>query len=282
MDALVAGNQRVRIRSRVVGADAGARLHLAIADALVYEALLDDKIGRVERGPHRRGIAEILVERDVVRCARPDRFGAVGLSYVGDCAQYLVFDLDRLTCIARLEQSFRDHHRDGLAGIAHAVDHQRILWLLQHRAFFRRECADLDIDRAGRIGALDRALQAIGDVVGPRQHRDHPRHCSRGTRVDPLHQRMRVRRAHERGDRLSGHRNVVGIFPGPADEAKILEPRHRPADIGAAFGPRFAIHTLGFSVVVVPSGRLSNGPDASATGWTRGGKLCKSVPGEHR
>ena len=54
VDALVAGNQRVGIRRRVVGRDAGARLHLAVGDALVDEGLLDDEIGRVERrrAPH--------------------------------------------------------------------------------------------------------------------------------------------------------------------------------------------------------------------------------------
>ena len=58
VDALVAGNQRVGIRRRVVGGDAGARLHLAVDDALVDEGLLDHEIGGIEcrRAPprHRR------------------------------------------------------------------------------------------------------------------------------------------------------------------------------------------------------------------------------------
>ncbi len=155
VDALVAGNERVGIRRRVVGGDAGARLHLAVGDALVDEGLLDHEIGCVERRPHRRGIAELLIERDVVRARRGQIGSAPSPRARRSTAGSTSYSTSTASAASRAANSaFRHHHRDRFARIAHAVGHQRILRLFEHRPLLRREGADLDVDRAGRIGPL--------------------------------------------------------------------------------------------------------------------------------
>ena len=54
VDALVAGNQLVGVARRIVGGDAGARLHLGVDDALIAERLFDHEIGRGKCDFHRR------------------------------------------------------------------------------------------------------------------------------------------------------------------------------------------------------------------------------------
>ncbi len=243
VDALVSGNQRVGFRCRVVGGDARAWLHLGIGDPLIAKGLLDNEIGGIRRRAHRRGVAELLVKCNVVRRRRPDRLGAVHLAQIGHGLQHLVFDLDRLGGVPRLKRIFRHHNRDCFAWIAHAVDDQRKLRLLQHRAFLRREGAHLDVDRVGWVGALHRAFHPIRHVIGSGQDRNYARHRSRSRCVDPLHDGVGVRRAHERGNRLVRHRDVVGIPPRAAHQPQILEARHRPSDIRSAWGFRFSFHS---------------------------------------
>ena len=83
--------------------------------------------GAVEGGVDLVGVAEVIVERDVVgdvivklRCA-----GLGGILRVGDRGQGVDIDLDRFRRVAGLHQRFRDHERDGIADIAHLVGHQR-------------------------------------------------------------------------------------------------------------------------------------------------------------
>jgi hypothetical protein len=193
VDALVAGNQRVGFRRRVVGRDAGARFHLCIGDPLIAKCLLDHDVGRIERREHRSRVAELLVECNVVRRRCPDCGSAARLAQVGHRPQHLVFDFHRFGGVLRIRQLFRHHHRDRFARIAYAVESKRKLLLLQHRAFLRRKCADLDVDRAGRVGALQRTFQPIGHVVGSSQDRNYARHRPRGRSVDPLHDGVGVR-----------------------------------------------------------------------------------------
>ena len=47
---------------------------------------------------------------------------------------------------------------------------------------------------------------------------------------------MRMRRAHEHREGLPGHRDVVGVAAGAADQPQVLEPRQRATDEGAALG----------------------------------------------
>ena len=286
VDALVAGNERVGIRRRVVGGDARARLHLAVGDALVDEGLLDDEIGRVERRPHRRGIAEVLVERDVVGRADGQIGSAPSASRTSVTAGSTSYSTSTASAASRAaKQVLRHHHRDRFARIAHAVGRQRILLLFEHRPLLRREGAELDVDRAGRIGALDRALQAVGDVVRAGQHRDHARHFfARGWC------RSRLTMACACGERtntaigLSRHRNVVGIAAGAAHEAQVLEARHRPSDVGppSALGLRSIASLVSLLWSSGAGAYRTRAVVASATGWTRGGNLYNSGQGVRR
>ena len=260
--ALVAGNECVGIRRRIIGGDARARLHLAVDDALIDEGLLDDEIGRFECRAYRRSIAEVLVERDIVRAGDgPDRLGAGRLAYIRHGGQHVVFDFDRFGRVARGEHVFRHHHGNGFARITCTVGRQRILLLFEDRPLFRCEGPHLDVDRAGRVGSLYRPLEAVGGIVRAGQHGDHARYFSRSPAVDPLDLGVRVRRTHEHRDRLSRHRDIVGVLSCAAHEAQVLEARHSASDVGAALGSRCPIHVRWILSCGRACGSLSNGLD---------------------
>jgi hypothetical protein len=77
---------------------------------------------------------------------------------------------------------------------------------------------------------------AIGAPVRRGEHRQHGGHAACRRRVDPHDPRMRVRRAHHHRMGLAFERDVVGIAPGAAHEAQVLEPRQRPADVTGGSG----------------------------------------------
>jgi tetratricopeptide (TPR) repeat protein len=79
---------------------------------------------------------------------------------------------------------------------------------------------------------------------------------------------------------LPRHRNIIGILARAAHEAQVFEARHRPSDIAAALGSRFAIHRAGFSLVVERPGAYRTGSVvSSAAGWTHCRKLYNSRQG---
>ena len=246
MDALVAGDQRVGIARRVVGGDAGARLHLAVGDALVAEGLLDHEVGRGERRRDRGGVAELLVERDVVGRARPrsarrrDAFAHVGRRPAAPRSRPRPLRRRRARRAGSPPPPWPPLRPDSARGPARAGAAAR-----RAPAASPARSADLDVDRAGRIGALQRALQAVGDVVGAGQHREHARHAARRGGVDALDRGVRVRRAHEHRDRPgpaakcrrnSGPRRARGA--GPRSAASAGRYRGRPSAL------RLAVHSL--------------------------------------
>ena len=137
--ALAARDQRVLVLGRVVVADRRARLHEAAGGALVADGLLDHQMGAGERGLDRGAVAECVVEREVVGRLRPDRRRTrrERLEHVGDRGQRLVLDLDRFGAVARRREALGHHHGDRLADIAHAIDRERQLRLVEDLALRR-------------------------------------------------------------------------------------------------------------------------------------------------
>ena len=122
----------------------------------------------LERLLHLLGIAEVIIERDVVGdvIVKLRRAGLGRFLGVGDRRQRIDVDLDRLGGIAGLHERFGDNKRDRIADIAHLVGHQRgAIGLMERRAV-----AALQRQRTGE-GAI-----AGGDQIGSGPHAEHAGH----------------------------------------------------------------------------------------------------------
>ena len=63
-----------------------------------------------------------------------------------------------------------------------------------------------------------------------------PGSAARGRSVDSLMRACACGRAHEAGMQHAGQRDVVEIAAAPGDELRVLDPRHRRAEIANAHG----------------------------------------------
>ena len=157
MHALVSGNEREQVLGRVMKADGGTRLHLRVDDALIAERPGDDAVGAFERGAHGGAVAELGLDRDVVRGGRPERGRArrERIEHIDDGRQRLVFDRHGLGRIARGPRGLGDDHGDRLAQVACAADGERHLRLVELERRIGRLAVNDGIGGVRHVGDAD-------------------------------------------------------------------------------------------------------------------------------
>ena len=175
-DALGRNLQRETLAGLVVGRQRHARLHRDDGDAGVDDVELGHMRGGSKRRVDLRGVAIVIVERDVVGdvVVEQRRAGLGGFRSVGHGGQRRDIEFDGFSGIARLRQRFRDHEGHGIADEAHLVGRKRGAVGLQQR------CA---------VAALQRQAAGEGVVAGGFEilaspDAEHARHRLGGRRVD--------------------------------------------------------------------------------------------------
>ena len=213
-----------RVQRLVVARDEAAALHRVAAAAHHAEGLAQRVVGRGE-GP--LGLAHALddVGGDVVAQLVVDQRGA-GRERGrrgGDDGQGVVLDLDEIARVLGERARLGHHGRDHLADVANLRDGQRVAHAVADGG------ARHGARHAGRPGLLD-----VGDVGG-RHHRQHAGQRQRGGDVDAPHAGVGVGAPHHGGVRHARHLEVVDEGAAPGQQARVLPPRDRRADV-AAFG----------------------------------------------
>ncbi len=220
--ALASDMEGEALALRIVGGDRGARLH-GVDDEAVVEELEPRHMGGVGEGLlHLLGVAEMIVERDVVGHVVEElrRAGLHRLARLGDRGEGLDVEHDRFRGLLRLDRGLGDHAGDGVADEADLVDRERRAERLLHR----RAVAVLE-----RRHAFEPAI-AGGLQVGAGIDREHAGHRARGRSVDALEHAMGMARPHDRRIGLAGKAQVVGVAALAAHELGVLGARHRLPD----------------------------------------------------
>jgi hypothetical protein len=174
----------------IVPGEDGARLHRRWCDARALDRRAHDLGSAGESRVSLRLIAIFDIETDIARDVRMQRRRIRGkrLLEADHHRQILIIDLDQLGSIGRRRGAGRDHHRNFLADIAHAIGRQQRP--LRHQDFaaasarkrhhrrhglhteFGNVAADEDGDHARRrlgralIDAADRGMGAVGTAKG--------------------------------------------------------------------------------------------------------------------
>ncbi len=186
---------------------------------------LDDLGGAGHRGFGLLAVAALDIEHDVgaealvherrLRC-RPPRADP------HDAGSASIVDRYSLGGIFGGKPAFGHDRRDDVADVAHFIAGEGRTRRVVHRPAIaeRHRMHDGQFAVAG-------ALPIVG-----RQRQQHARHFCRGV-VDRYvaNARMRVRAAHERAPRGAGQRNVIDELALAAQEAHILAPAQRLADV---------------------------------------------------
>ena len=146
------------------------------------------------------------VEREIAGRFRPQlrRAGRLRRGDGDHRIERLVVDLDQVGGVLRRERGLRDHHRDRLADIHHALARQRVP--VRHH--------ELAAAAARQRRMARHAADAGGVDVGGGHDRDHAAHLLRCIHVDAADAGVGVRRAHE------GRRGLTGLG-GIGDEAAV-------------------------------------------------------------
>ena len=212
------GPQRQRLFAGVIRRDHAARLDRHRRQPLVVEAVGNDPVGVLERGVDVAaagdgvGVGDVRIERTGVGQRRA---GFHRLFGVGHGGQRIVVDVDRVDRIARDVRIGRDHDRHGVADEVDAVARQDGV------------LGRLEIGNRG--GARHQAARSVD--VGAGQDGDDARDRARGGDVDASDARVRVRAAQDGRMEHPGQAQVVDVGRQPLDQARILDPLHRPADV---------------------------------------------------
>ncbi|MDT4849815.1 hypothetical protein FQZ97_839450 [compost metagenome] len=121
--ALAAGDQQPAVLRRVVVADGGARLHLAVDDAAAAELAPHHAGSLGEGGVGGHAIAQLGLEAQVVRQVVVELGCTLreGIVAAHDGRQHLVIHAHGFGRIARLERGFGHHHHHRFADVAHLV-----------------------------------------------------------------------------------------------------------------------------------------------------------------
>ena len=274
--ALARGVDREQALLGVIGGERRARLHMRRGDALGTERLRDDErrlgAGRLDR----RTVAELGLESEIAGDGVMDdgRAGGERRERVGDRGQHLVAHDDALGGVLRRRGGLGDHHRHGLADMAHAISGERRMRRIERRPPPRPdEGAQLDVVGVGGVRHVGDTAAARGRIVVGGDDREHAGQLRRDAGVDAVDAGMGVGRAHEGRIGLAGSRGIVGKAPAAGDEPPVLEARHRPADVRLAppaagirhaFLPRFAFPLTAFRPRLPPGSPPNLFPLASA------------------
>ncbi len=225
-DALARRMQCPFAGSGVEFADGGARLHGGDDHALVGGLQPRDMRGLGEGGGDFLGVAEMVVERQVVRhgIVEPRRarlHGCGGAEHRGER-----FDVEdhRLGGVLGLRQGFRDDAGDRIADEADFVGGQR----RPRRIADRRAVAVLERQVA--------FVRAVAGEIGRRVDRQHPRHGLGCGGIDAADDAMGDVAAHHHRIGLPGAVGVVGVAALAPHQSGVFAARHRLTD--AEFGQR--------------------------------------------
>ena len=231
--ALAAGDHLDDAARRVEIDDDRTRLHLRADDALIDVCLLDHQRRAGNRLVGCLAVAEAGIDGEVAGDVFVDAGRAVAQRRfrIRDRRQFVVAHRHAFRRVMRGGKALGDDEDDRLAQIAHTVGRHRQMGDVDGGIAGKgAERALGVVPRVGRIGEMSDRLAAGGDVIGAGDDGEHARLTLGLGRVDGDDARVRVGRAHEYGMAFAGQCEVVGETPIPPDEAKILEPHHRPAD----------------------------------------------------
>ena len=220
----------------IIGGERCARLHLRRGDALGTEGLGDDERGFGASRLDRRAVAELGFEREIAgnRVVDDGRARGERRESIRHRRQHRVAHDDALGGVLRRRRGFGDHHRYGLADMAHAIRGERGMRRIERRPPPRSdEGTQLDVVGVGGVRHVGDAPPARGGIVGGGDDREQAGKLGR-VGLDAVDTGMGVGRTHEGRMGLPGRRGIIGKTPAPGDEAPILEARHRPADVRRA------------------------------------------------
>jgi hypothetical protein len=192
---------------------------------VIVEGEAHDMRRRRESGVGRVAVAVAPFEAEIAgRLFRQQRrAGGAGRGGGRHGGQRHVLDRDQLRRVLRLVARLGDDERHRLADVAHLVHSQERL---------RLEGEGLAGDGIG-LGAGAQRRESVGGDLGGGQHRQHARRGKRRRPIDAVDPRVRMRRAqHHRMDQPV-ERQIVEIAAAPGQEAQILPPLRRIADLGS-------------------------------------------------
>ena len=123
---------------------------------------------------------------------------------------------------------FRHHKHDALADETHAIEGKRVV--RRHEDGLSVAVGQGYVGRTDCERRVDERLQPVGQIVGRRQDREHPRQFSCRGRFDALQNRVRMRRSGDRGECLAGKSEVIAESARSRDQALIFAPPRRTTD----------------------------------------------------
>ena len=230
-DAAAAGVQPVAGGRGIEAGNRRARLHRHAGDALDPGRQTHDMCRARERFLRGGAIAGIGVDAYIGKpVVQRRRAGLDRGKCTGDARQGLVIDLHALGRVHCRTHRLGNHHGHRLPDKADAVRRQ---WHMRRDRVGRAvPVLEQDIGRARKRRAVRDRPQAVSHRIPAREHRDHPRHCTRPCRRDGADARMRVRRAHHIRVGLARHADVVAVTACAGYEAQVLLAAQRLADGG--------------------------------------------------
>ena len=209
---------RERVVARVPVGDHAAPLERRRVRPAEVEALAEDVRGPGERSVHVAGleldvrevvVAEVLVQHRRVRCQCRLR--------IEHHRQRLVLDVDQLGRVLGEVAGGRDHGRDRLADVAHAVD--------------RQHAPDAGLRLRPR-GDRRRERRQVEQILAGDDERD-ALHGTRPRGVDRDDAGVRVRAAQEGDVEGSRRLDVVEVGRAAGEEARVLDAHDAGADVAA-------------------------------------------------
>jgi hypothetical protein len=157
---------------------------------------------RLERGFNGRCVAILPVERQVVRCFGPEDRRVLAERATHRRGSREISEVQRhgVGGVLRLCRSLRDHDRERLPDVAHAIRREN-----RHRGAKHRLAAASRQQHERRNRPDPFACE-----IAAGEHGQHPRHAGGARDIHAPDLGVGRRRAHERRMRLAVHRQVVG------------------------------------------------------------------------
>ena len=234
MRLLGRGVERVAVARRVVFAEIGARLQRIGGEPAVVQVERDDFGGAGQRAFGFLAAAALDIEHDVGAEALVNerRAGRERRARIAHAWQRLIVDRDRLGGVFGGEAAFRHHGSDDVADVAHLVAGESRPRRIVHRPA---------VGKRHRMHHRELAVAGALPVFGG-ERQQHAGHGGGGFCRDPADARVAMGAADERAPRRPGWRHVIDKQALAAQEAHILAPAQRLADVAGFACGRLNIH----------------------------------------